>query len=154
MSCIDAAIIKALVEHIGMNTDDVTVGGGSSENADIPINITTGSSNSRITIKPDTTADVTLNTGCYIEFKNKDTGKLHRYHCLKFESLAASGCVFIGPYGDIMSWEYSNADCIITTKLDPMSYDVVGMYKINTLSSLIVAFNTVCKFTYEKVKDL
>ena len=27
MSCIDAAIIKALVEHIGMNPDDVPVGG-------------------------------------------------------------------------------------------------------------------------------
>ena len=30
MSCIDAAIIKALVEHIGMNPDDVPIGGGSS----------------------------------------------------------------------------------------------------------------------------
>ena len=30
MSCIDAAIIKALVEHIGMNPDDVVGGGGSS----------------------------------------------------------------------------------------------------------------------------
>ena len=30
MSCIDAAIIKALVEHIGGNPDDVTVGGGDS----------------------------------------------------------------------------------------------------------------------------
>ena len=26
MSCIDAAIIKALVEHIGMNPEDVPVG--------------------------------------------------------------------------------------------------------------------------------
>ena len=32
MSCIDSAIIKALVEHIGMNPDDVPIGGGSSEN--------------------------------------------------------------------------------------------------------------------------
>ena len=32
MSCIDSAIIKALVEHIGMNPDDVPMGGGSSEN--------------------------------------------------------------------------------------------------------------------------
>ena len=31
MSCIDAAIIKALVEHIGMNPDDVTVGGTSTD---------------------------------------------------------------------------------------------------------------------------
>ena len=30
MSCIDAAIIKALVEHIGMNPEDVVGGGGSS----------------------------------------------------------------------------------------------------------------------------
>ena len=30
MSCIDAAIIKALVEHIGMNPDDITTGGTSS----------------------------------------------------------------------------------------------------------------------------
>ena len=30
MSCIDAAIIKALVEHIGMNPDDVPIGSGSS----------------------------------------------------------------------------------------------------------------------------
>ena len=29
MTCIDAAIIKALVEHIGMNPDDVPIGGGS-----------------------------------------------------------------------------------------------------------------------------
>ena len=36
MSCIDAAIIKALVEHIGGNPDDVVVGGGSS-NSDIPL---------------------------------------------------------------------------------------------------------------------
>ena len=31
MSCIDAAIIKALVEHIGMNPDDVPIGGGGSD---------------------------------------------------------------------------------------------------------------------------
>ena len=30
MTCIDSAIIKALVEHIGMNPDDVVVGGGGS----------------------------------------------------------------------------------------------------------------------------
>ena len=30
MTCIDAAIIKALVEHIGINPDDVPIGGGSS----------------------------------------------------------------------------------------------------------------------------
>ena len=29
MTCIDSAIIKALVEHIGMNPDDVPIGGGS-----------------------------------------------------------------------------------------------------------------------------
>ena len=29
MSCVDAAIIKALVEHIGMDPDDVPIGGGS-----------------------------------------------------------------------------------------------------------------------------
>ena len=29
MTCVDAAIIKALVEHIGGNPDDVVVGGGS-----------------------------------------------------------------------------------------------------------------------------
>ena len=29
MTCIDAAIIRALVEHIGMNPDDVPIGGGS-----------------------------------------------------------------------------------------------------------------------------
>ena len=28
MTCIDSAIIKALVEHIGMNPDDVPIGGG------------------------------------------------------------------------------------------------------------------------------
>ena len=32
MSCIDAAIIKALVEHIGMNPDDVPIGGSSGSN--------------------------------------------------------------------------------------------------------------------------
>ena len=31
MSCVDAAIIKALVEHIGMDPEDVPVGGGSSD---------------------------------------------------------------------------------------------------------------------------
>ena len=31
MSCVDAAIIKALVEHIGGNPDDVVVGGGSDD---------------------------------------------------------------------------------------------------------------------------
>ena len=36
MTCIDAAIIKALVEHIGMNPDDVPVQGGGSED---PTNI-------------------------------------------------------------------------------------------------------------------
>ena len=36
MSCIDAAIIKALVEHIGGNPDDVG-GGDSSSNTGIPI---------------------------------------------------------------------------------------------------------------------
>ena len=31
MSCVDSAIIKALVEHIGMNPDDVPVGGGAGD---------------------------------------------------------------------------------------------------------------------------
>ena len=43
MSCIDSAIIKALVEHIGMNPDDVPTGGGShtvaGEKLDTPIEV-------------------------------------------------------------------------------------------------------------------
>ena len=42
MTCIDSAIIKALVEHIGLNPDDIPTGGASSgtytgEVLDIPV---------------------------------------------------------------------------------------------------------------------
>ena len=40
MSCVDSAIIKALVEHIGMNPDDVPVGGSSSDSNPIFLDAT------------------------------------------------------------------------------------------------------------------
>ena len=84
MSCVDAAIIKALVEHIGMDPEDVPVGGGSSHTSletyvdGCNIKIFDGYGADQISTQIFTPLDKPLRIGDVIRIK--DNGVLYSYY--------------------------------------------------------------------------
>ena len=93
MTCIDAAIIKALVEHIGGNPDDVVVGGGSNESF-IPIQWTTVEKNGYNLVGFTLPDGVKLQDGDRLVLNITDDGEKYTFIGYLSDSVATTD----GPY--------------------------------------------------------
>ena len=130
MSCIDAAIIKALVEHIGMDPDDVD-----SSHGDTKLNMSFGTVEQNgmtyITIT-ENDANQPILPGDMLIVKQKNTSELSYYYCIErntgakhirfLDTLAGRNCTLDGS--------------TITTDLLAEYYEPVGVYHGNSLELL------------------
>ena len=87
MSCIDAAIIKALVEHIGGNPDDVV---GTTTDVNSPGGIGSGSRDNGANISLGSSGidfmSTTFKIGSILRLKNKQTGYLNDFICIRSDT--------------------------------------------------------------------
>ena len=93
MSCIDAAIIKALVEHIGGNPDDVVSGDGNNA-----IQVVWGRGKSDLITSLDHDVRTftlppgeSITTGTCLKFYSKDGEKFDYFYCTYFNISANTG---------------------------------------------------------------
>ena len=153
MSCIDSAIIKALVEHIGMNPDDVPVGGDSSH-ADIPIDVnwstyegSNGYTYYRIDY-PDGINGRQINEGDIIVMEQKSKpGTFSYWYCVcngleGFEVISESG----------IKQDFVKDGMALQTTINADTYTPVGMYQVNTAKSLHIALASLSMYTYRELK--
>ena len=181
MSCVDAAIIKALVEHIGMDPEDVPVGGGhdcvkytagegiaisgdnviSSTNAckctaDIPINnIQFGTVNKDGT---DYLSISRVNSGGFMTVGDMiiteeiSTGKRNYHLCISIAH-SAMFVQFLNTTGHSPT-DYTLSNYTITTPLKSAEHRLVGVVQIRSAETLNEAFKLFMKWTMSKFSDL
>ena len=138
MSCIDAAIIKALVEHIGGNPDDVVVGGGSSMiQATWDTELMPGTSDYAYTFT--LPAGETLKLGTCLKFYSFYDKEFHYYYCTSID-MEADG----GP--DYMFQRLDDTDIILSVRelnnkyycwnIERSNYNIVPDNKTTGVSNL------------------
>ena len=151
MTCIDAAIIKALVEHIGMNPDDVTVGGASSH-TDIPIDVnwstyegSNGYTYYRIDY-PDGINGRQINEGDIIVMEQKSKpGTFSYWYCV---CNGLEGLEVINELG--IKQDFVKDGIALQTTINADTYTPVGMYQINTAKSLHIALASLSMYRVSK----
>ena len=113
MSCVDAAIIKALVEHIGGNPDDVVVGGGASSMIPATWSIENIESKDHISFTLPAGAEIKVGTCLLLKAK----GDVASYGTIKYY------CTLVGRENDMPAYQF-------TAKLDSFA-DIMVFYMGN-----------------------
>ena len=140
MSCIDAAIIKALVEHIGMDPDDV-----GSSHGDTKLNVSFGtveqSGMTYITITENDT-NQPIRPGDMLIVKSKhDPDFLCYYYCI--QRIYPNSIRFID---SLAAQNYTLDGSTITTNINAESYEPIGVYRGNSLELLSNAIRNLTGF--------
>ena len=178
MSCIDAAIIKALVEHIGIDPEDVpvgsphecvkyTAGNGIAISGD---NVISSTNTCQCTAVADEQLDVQFGTvesggktvlamsrdkidsyikaGDMLVIESISDGTRYYYYCI-----LANGVYhmvrFIGSQG--LEEDYTVSGSTLTTPFESSMYRPVGLYRINTLESVVRALKMFIPFAALKL---
>ena len=178
MSCIDAAIIKALVEHIGMNPEDVPVGSphecikytagegiaisgdnviSATTNAgtDEKLNVTfsTGELDGTNVIKveaPDYIYDFIL-PGDVLIVENINNKKKQYYFIRSANSTLSKFNVF-DTNGSAYEFELPTAKSMLTN-IDTSYYTPIGVFRPRTAETLSMAVMILMRFTYSMHKN-
>ena len=152
MSCIDAAIIKALVEHIGMDPEDV-----GSAHGDIPIDViwntytADNGYNYYLIEYPDFVNGRVVKAGDIIVMEKKsEPGTFIYWYCACAGVL--SNFQFIGGVmNDKVDFVRDGATIKTTILVD--DYTPVGLYQINTIKSLQIGLAALSNYTYKQLKN-
>ena len=141
MSCIDAAIIKALVEHIGMDPDDV-----GSSHGDTKLNVSFGTTeqdgNTYITITENDTNQPIRGGDMFIA-KHIDTSELSYYYCIERANFIKHNARFIDFVGER---NFTVNGSTITADLSAKYFEPIGVYRGNSLELLSNALRLLTSF--------
>ena len=157
MSCVDAAIIKALVEHIGMDPEDVPVGGTTQSHAtdellDISFGTTEQDGNEYITItKPNSVLIGVLRPGDMIVVESKESGTRYYHICVQAFQYMNLVRFIHSEYGAERAYTEAIDDkSTIITPIEANLYRPVGVYRINSLESIVRAAKMFFAFAASK----
>ena len=171
MTCIDAAIIKALVEHIGGNPDDVV--GDSGSNSDVPLDITWKLENKDLGNGEQTfyiarvNKDTPIRPGAILKFRNNINvaDSTYSYLCIGYEA-DSSNLIFTAgsvdqniiatKFGlDELSSYYYYAFDFGTIREDFIPDQIItGVFQINTIESTRFAFRALATNTSARLNAL
>ena len=181
MSCVDAAIIKALVEHIGMDPSDVPVGSphecikytageGININGD---NVISSTNTCKCAAVADELLDVQFGTansgsGTVITLSRDNIDKYIKpgdMLVVKYNSdngsLYYHFCTFANHIGHIVRFvrgstesTYTVNGSTLTTDIDGSTYIPVGLYRIHSTEMAIEALRTIAPWLSAKISQI
>ena len=140
MSCIDAAIIKALVEHIGMDPEDVPATGDTKVN--VSFGTTEQDGTTYITITENDT-NQPIKTGDMFIVKHIDTSELSYHYCIERANFIKHTARFIDFVGER---SFTVNGSTITTNISAEYYEPIGVYRGNSLELLSNALRNLTAF--------
>ena len=173
MTCVDAAIIKALVEHIGGNPDDVVGGEGGITNTDIPVdnvswkleNKDLGSGEKPVYVATTDTKSA-IRPGVIIKFKwGTNSYSMERYLCIGYDS-SGDRLIFTDGSGDYKFTATMLSGSVLTSKyvwgfdfgtvIEEYVPDQIisGAFRINSLESACFACGALAANTHLRLSAL
>ena len=156
MSCIDAAIIKALVEHIGMDPEDVPVGDTTQSHAtDEKLNVTfsTGELDGTNVIKveaPDYIYDFILPGDVLIVENNSNKKK--KYYFILSANSTLSKFIVIDTNWSTYEFELPTNKSMLTN-IDASYYTPIGVFRPRSAETLSMAVMILMRYTYLNRKE-